>query len=57
MAYIGSCVGLQNKTERLAHRYRQLMQVPVLNLHEIKIGSKTCDTVFLGLRSEIVDII
>ena len=31
----GSCVGPQNKIGHLAHRYRQLMQVPVLSARGI----------------------
>ena len=53
----GSCVGPRNKIGLLAHPYRQLMQVPVLSAGRILIGSKTCVIVFLGLHSEIVDII
>ena len=33
------------------------MQVPVLSVRGIGIGSKTCVIVFLGLRSKIVDVI
>ena len=35
VANIGSCVGPQNKIAYPAHRYRQLMQVPVLSAHGI----------------------
>ena len=52
----GSHVGPQNKTGHPAHSYTQLMQVPVLCARGIEIGSKTCGIVFLGLRSDIVDI-
>ena len=41
-----------------AHRYRQLMQVPVLSSRGMEIVFKTCFVVFcflLGLRYEIVD--
>ena len=35
LANTGSCVGPQNKTGHPAHRYRQLMQVPVLSARGI----------------------
>ena len=35
-------VGLQNKIGHPAHRYRQLMQIPVLSARGIQTGSKTC---------------
>ena len=35
VAKIGSCVGPQNKVDHLAHRYRNLMQVPVLSARGI----------------------
>ena len=57
MANAGSCVGQQTKIGHSAHHYRQLMQVPVLSARGIYIGSKTCVTVFLILRSEIVDVV
>ena len=53
----GSCVGPQNKMGHPAHRHRHLMQIPVLSARGIQISSKTCVTVFLGLGSEIMDII
>ena len=49
VADAGSCVGQQNQTGHLAHRYGQWMQVPVLTARGI--------IVLGGLRSEIVDII
>ena len=52
----GSCVGPQNKICHPAHRYRRLMQVPVLSAHG-KIGPKTCVIVFVGLPSKIMDMI
>ena len=57
VANTGSYVGPQNKIGLPAHRDRQLMQVPVLSACGIQIGFKTRAIVFLGLRSEIVDII
>ena len=57
MANTASCVSRQNKIGRPAHRYRQLMQVPVLSARGILIGPKTRVLVFMGLRSEIVDVI
>ena len=57
MASTGSSVGPQNKTGHPANCYRQLMQVPMFRSCGIKIGSKTCVIVSLGLHSEIVDII
>ena len=56
MTNIGSCVGPQNKIGHPDHRYRRLIQVPVLSAGGIQIGSNTCAIVFPGLRSEIVDI-
>ena len=56
-ANAGSSVGPQNRIGHPAHRYRRLMQVPVLCAHGIEMGSKTRAIVFLGLRSEIVDVI
>ena len=35
MAGTGSCVGPQNKLGHPAHRYRQLMQVPLLSARGI----------------------
>ena len=57
VANTGSCVGSQNKIFNPAHRYRQLMQVPVLSARGILIGPKTRVLVFMGLRSPIVDMI
>ena len=53
----GSWVGLQNKMGHLAHRYRHLMQVSLLSVRGMLIGSKTCFVAFLGLHLEIVDMI
>ena len=53
VANTGSSVGLQNKIGHLAGR----MQVPLLSVREIFIGSKTCVIIFVGLCSEIVGII
>ena len=50
-------MGPQNRKGHPAHRYRQLMQVPVLSARGIYIGSRTCVIVFLGLQSRIVDFI
>ena len=47
VASTGSCVGPQNRTGPPTHRYRQMMQVPVLRPRGIYIGSKTC-VVFAG---------
>ena len=52
-----SCVGPQNKIGHPAYRYRQLKPVPVLSARGISRGSKTCVIVFVGLCSEIMDII
>ena len=49
VANTGSCVGPQNKIGHPAHRYRQLMPVPLCS-RNIK-SYKTCVIVFLGLRS------
>ena len=57
VADTGFRVGQQNRIGHPAHRYRRLMQVPVLCAHGIEMGSKTRAIVFLGLRSEIVDVI
>ena len=57
VANTGSHVDPQNKIGHPAHRDRQLMQVPVFSAREICMGSKTCVTVFWGLRNEIVDIL
>ena len=57
VANAGSCVGPQGKIGHPAHRYRQLMQISVLSDHRVKIGSKTCVTVFLGRHFKIVGII
>ena len=57
VANTGCCVGLQNEIGYPAHRYRQLMQVPVLSARGILIGSETCIIDFWGLRSEMVDIL
>ena len=43
----GSCGGPQNKRGHPAHRYRQLMQVPVFSDRGIQIGSRTCVIVCL----------
>ena len=51
VANAGSCVGPQNKIGHPAHRYKQLMQVPVLSV----CSSQTC--VFVGVSSKVVDII
>ena len=57
VANTGSCVGLQTKIGHPAHRYRQLMKVPVLSVIGIKVSCDTCIIVVLGLRSEIVDLV
>ena len=56
-SYVSFCVGPQNKIGHGTHRYRHLMPVPVLSARGIETGCKTSVTVFLGLRSEIVDMI
>ena len=48
VASTGSCVGPQNIIGHPTHRYRQMMQVPVLRTRGIYIGSKTCVIVFTG---------
>ena len=55
-AHTCSCVGPQNKIGHPAHCYRQLVRVPLLNVRGILIDLMTYAAVFLGLRSEIVDI-
>ena len=47
VANIGSCVGPKTKIGHPAHRYRQLMQVPMLTARGISIGNyKPCVAVF-----------
>ena len=53
----GSCLGPQNEIGHPAHRYRQLMQVPMLSIWGIIIGSKTDVTVFLASSCEILSIL
>ena len=51
-------VGPRNQLGHPANRSRRLMQVPMLSTRAYKlIGFKTRVTVFVGLCSEIVDII
>ena len=52
----GFLCGLQNKIGHPAHRYGELIQVPLLSVLGIKIDAKTCAIVFLGLHFKIVDI-
>ena len=54
VANTGSSVGPQNNIGHPAHRYRQMMQVPVLCAREIEVGSKTSVIVFFFFFSGLV---
>ena len=48
VANTGSCFGSRGKIGHRTHRYRQLMQVPVLRARGITMGSKACFIIFSG---------